>query len=125
MEVDWLLLGCRAVASWNMRLGSRHRTPWQRSATRTSWDDLSTFAKTERPSLVSAILAPHAEASKVDPACAADSKAVSAAPPMLARAEVADRSTLPTFVAHFLVVPPSQVTANCIYSSPTMSAGRT
>ena len=51
MEVDWLLLGCRAVASWNMQLGSRRRTLLQRSATRTSWADSYTFAKTERPSL--------------------------------------------------------------------------
>ena len=48
------MLGCRAVASWNMPLGSRRRTLLHRSATRTSWADSYTFAKTERPSLDSA-----------------------------------------------------------------------
>jgi hypothetical protein len=106
MEVDWLLLGCRAVASWSMRLGSRHRTPLRRSATRTSWDASFTFAKTERPNLASATRQPPAEVSKAPPACAVeakDSNSHSAVPRVefLVKVvvEVAGRFMLPTFVA--------------------------
>jgi hypothetical protein len=109
MEVDWLLLGYRAVASWSMQLGSRHRTPWRRSATRTLWADSYTFAKTERPSLDSATRPPHAEVSKVALAVCAveDSNRASAAPPaelLEVEVEAAGRFTLPTFVLHFFLV---------------------
>jgi hypothetical protein len=100
MEVDWLLLGCRAVASWNMPLGSRRRTPLHRSATRTSWADSYTFAKTERPSLDSA---PPAAADAVTLAeeCLAAALEVASAATLLLEAVQDDRSTSPTFVPFY------------------------
>jgi len=125
MEVDWLLLGCRAVALWNMRLGSRLRTPWRRSATKTSWADSYTSAKTERPSLVSATRLPHAEASKAVPACAVVSNlALVALPALVVPVEVADRSMLPTFVAHFFLVQPQKHSLTILLSFHIMLAGR-
>jgi hypothetical protein len=128
MEVDWLLLGCRAVALWNTQLGSRHRMPWRRSATRISWDDSYTFAKTERPSLVSATRLPHAEASKAAPAlCAVDSKdrVASAAPLEEHQAVEAGRSMLPTFVPpNLLRVTLGECCTDFRVSYPTTSAGK-
>jgi hypothetical protein len=77
--------------------------PLRRSATRTSWADSYTFAKTERPSLVSATRPHRAEASKAAPPVAVVSKDPAASVdlpeehPAAAAAE-AGRSTLPTFV---------------------------
>jgi uncharacterized damage-inducible protein DinB len=97
MEVDWLLLGCRAVASWNMPPGSRRRTLLHRSATKTLWADSYTFAKTERPSLDSAPpAAADAETLAAEWADAAAMEVASAA--QLLEAVPDDRSTSPMFV---------------------------
>jgi hypothetical protein len=101
MEVDWLLLGYRAVASWNMPLGSRRRTLLHRSATKTSWADSYTFAKTERPSLDSA---PPAAADAVTLAAEwahAAATEVALAVTLLLEAVPDDRSTSPMFVPPF------------------------
>jgi hypothetical protein len=109
MVVDWLLLGYRAVASWNTQLGSRRRTPLHRSATRTSWADSYTFAKTERPSLDSAPpAAAHAATLAAEWAHAAAAEADSEVALvvvvilLLAAKVPADRSMSPTFVPHFI-----------------------
>jgi hypothetical protein len=106
LEVDWLLLGCRAVASWSTQLGSRRKMPLRRSATKTSWDGSYTFAKTERPSLASATRQPHVEASKAAPAgCAVvfkDRASVALLGEHRVVEEGAGRSTLPTFVPSFI-----------------------
>ena len=97
MEVDWLLLGYRAVASWNMQLGSRLRMPWRRSVIRTLWVDSYTFAKTERPSLDSA--PPAADAVTLAAVClAAAALEVASAATLLPEVVQDDRSTSPTFV---------------------------
>jgi hypothetical protein len=98
MEVDWLLLGCRAVASWNMQLGSRLRTPWRRSVIRTLWVDSYTFAKIERPSLASPTPVPRAEVSKAAWEAVEASKAALVARQEVLLVVVVGRSTLPTFV---------------------------
>lgn len=105
MEVDWLLLGCRAVASWNMPLGSRRRTLLHRSATRTSWADSYTFAKTERPSLDSA--PPAADAVTLAAEClAAAALEVASAATLLPEVVQDDRSMSPTFVPFSLLCLP-------------------
>jgi hypothetical protein len=101
MEVDWLLLGYRAVASWNMQLGSRLRTPWRRSVTRTLWVDSYTSAKIERPSLASPTLVPRVEASKAAWVAAEASEAALEALLVVPPAVAAGRFTLPTFVPRF------------------------
>ena len=122
MEVDWLLLGYRAVASWNMQLGSRLRMPWRRSVIRTLWVDSYTFAKIERPSLASPLPATRAEVSKA--ACAVDSRGALVAPPAVHLEAVADRSTWPTFVPLVLLLTDVEPPANTVSSCPTMLVGK-
>ena len=129
MEVDWLLLGCRAVASWNMLLGSRRRTPLHRSATRTSWADSYTFAKTARPNLDSAppVAVPaHAATLAAEWAHAAVLEVGLEVILLLVAKVPVDRSMSPTFVPRF-IVPSLTPTGHTDYShsSPTMLAGRT
>jgi hypothetical protein len=130
MEVDWLLLGCRAVASWNMQLGSKRRAPLHRSATRTLWADSYTFAKIERPSLDSAPpAAAHAATLVVVVVVWAHAAALEVASVvilLLAAKVPADRSMSPTFVPHFILPLLTAIghTDNTC-SFPTMLAGRT
>jgi hypothetical protein len=124
MEVDWLLLGYRAVASWNMQLGSRLRTPWRRSATRTLWVDSYTFAKIERPSLASPTLVPRAEASMAAWVAAEALEAALEALLEALLAAAAGRFTLLTFVPHILNYPSSARLLTWISSFLTTSAGK-
>lgn len=122
MEVDWLLLGYRAVASWNMQLGSRLRMPWRRSVIRTLWVDSYTFAKIERPSLASPLPVTRAEASKA--ACAVGSRGALVVPQAVHLEAVADRSTWPTFVPLVLLLTDVEPPANTVSSCPTMLVGK-
>jgi hypothetical protein len=130
VEVDWLLLGCRAVASWNMLLGSRRRTPLHRSATRTSWADSYTYAKTARPNLDSAppvaAVPAHAATLAAEWAHAVALEVVLEVILLLVAKVPADRSMSPTFVPRFIV--PSLTSTGCTdysRSSPTTLGGRT
>jgi hypothetical protein len=125
MEVDWLLLGYRAVASWNMQLGSRLRTPWRRSVTRTLWVDSYTSAKIERPSLASPILVPRAEASKAAWVAAEASAVALEALLEALPAVAAGRFTLPTFVPRIPNFQSSTHLLTWIPSSLTTSVGKT
>jgi len=126
MEVDWPVLGCRAVVSWNMRLGSRRRAPLQRSATKTSWADSYTFAKTERPSLDSAPPAAVAETLAAEWAHAAAMEVVSAVTQLLEALVLDDRSMLPTFVPQFPSFPNTwSHSLTRLHSFPTTWAGKT
>src|SRR5690349_13936580 len=90
------MAGYRDVESWSTPPGSRLRMPWRRSVTRISWDDSFTYAKIERPSLVSATQVLPEEASKA--ACAADSKEEATAALEVLVALAADRFMLPMSV---------------------------
>lgn len=74
--------------------------PWRRSATRTLWVGSYTFAKIERPSLVSPTLVPRAEALKAVWEAVVASKVASVVLQEVLLGAVAGRSTSPTFVPH-------------------------
>jgi hypothetical protein len=98
--------------------------PLRRSATRTLWDASYTFAKTERPSLVSPIRAPRVVGLMAAWA-AADSRVVSVAHPEVLRVLAAGRSTLPTFVPHISLLMDTGYLANKMNSCLTTLAGKT
>jgi hypothetical protein len=90
-----------------MQLGSRLRMPWRRSVIRTSWDDSYTFAKTERPSLVSPTPLPHEATLAVECPVEEEDQVTLVVTNKLALAdpqeeEVVGRFTWPTFVYPFL-----------------------